>query len=249
MINRKPLPESIPLDILTLILAFTFMQVISINAQLLLYPLWSLSVEWITNLIAAIAAKKTKFHINLIFVLPGLSLLAIHYLGDVSGLLESVLNQLGRGLLSFGLGLLIARYRFTQLPFKNSILGVVFIVISILLSIRLSMIYSEWSSLVTPFLFAISIYYINSIDEHRLSPSLLLSCKQLGRWSYGIYVWHVVAANVVSLGIENRVLDGVALNMFLGVPKLLLVVSMTLIFTELTLRFIETPLRMKFRRG
>lgn len=248
LIYEEKMPEGIPMDLFTLIIAFTFMQVFSVKAQLLLYPLWSLSVEWITNVIAAMAVKKRKIREILVFIAPGLTLLAFYYVGNDSAWVQSVANQLGRGMYAFGVGLLLARYS-SKLPQVNQYIAGLIAIGSVCATVQLASSLGDLSSLFAPILFGTSIYYLNSIDEKRLRNFVLDACNYLGRTSYGIYVWHVVAANLVGLFIENGFVSDKALEEFFGGPKLLLVFGMTLILTEFTLRYIEIPFRRKFKRG
>jgi peptidoglycan/LPS O-acetylase OafA/YrhL len=249
LLEGSPIPEGIPMDFVTLILAFTLMQVFSLNAQLLLYPLWSLSVEWITNIIAAIVSVKIKFIGLLFFIVPGIFFLVVSLSQLTSGAVESVTNQLGRGMWAFGLGLMLQERKRMLTLLHNNFAKIMIVFICTYISVQLSISFSAWSSLGSPVLFAVAICYLDSIDEHKLGKGLMKVCKYLGRTSYGVYVWHVVASNLLALAIKNHLIKSDFLELYFGIPKAFLVFLITIVFTELTLRYLEAPLRARLTRG
>ena len=113
-INEEILSDSIPLDPITVLASFLFLQVFSAKSQLLLYPLWSLSSEWLTNLLASSFYLFTMIKKIQLFILSGVILIGISLAAIESPNLHNCINQVGRGILGFGLGLLAWEFRHLQ---------------------------------------------------------------------------------------------------------------------------------------
>lgn len=247
-IAGQTLSESIPLDFLTLTSSFLMLQVFSFKSQLLLYPLWSLSSEWLANICAALIHMQSMAKKILFFTFVGSFLIGVSLLVDSSINLANCANQLGRGMLGFGLGLFAWNFR-VKLTFQSGKLSLIFI--SITLPIFGFYMYSksiETAMFLSPCLFTISVLSLYQLEINHNFKFPNITSKYLGRVSYGIYVWHVVATNIVSLACNNIGIQICQPQELLGIPRLVLVLCVTLFFTEVTLRLVEEPIRRKFTR-
>lgn len=242
------IPGGIPLDTLTLFFTFLFLQVFSLNSQLLLYPLWSLSAEWLSNILASVTNKVSKRREVIFFITPGLFLLVVATFILENSFWQNTWNQLGRGLFGFGLGLGLwqvkNRFKFRVRASFHLFFGVILSGLVLVLN-QFS---RELALFVSSPLFATSILMFYRFEMQVTKIWLSGSLKYLGRLSYGIYVWHVVATNILSILSKNLGFGYFEIGFSLGIPRLFAVLILTTMFTELTIRFIESPLRGKFSR-
>ena len=248
LFSGDQIPKGIPLDVLTLFFTFLFLQVFSLNSQLLLYPLWSLSAEWLSNILASVTKKVSKRREIIFFITPGLFLLVVATFILENSFWQNTWNQLGRGLFGFGLGLGLWRVRNRFKLRARASLHLVFGVILSGLVLVLNHFSKELALFVSSPLFATSILMFYRFEMQVTKIWLSGSLKYLGRLSYGIYIWHVVATNILSVLSKNLEIEYLEIGYSLGIPRLLAVLILTTLFTELTIRFIESPLRGKFTR-
>lgn len=247
-LSGDEIPEGIPLDALTLLLTFLFLQIFSLNSQLLLYPLWSLSAEWLSNLLASVTNKVSERREVLFFVTPGFSLLIVATFILQNSFWQTTCNQLGRGLFGFGLGLGLWRFRNRCRLRGRAIFCLFFGIILSSLVLVLNYFSRELALFLSSPLFATSILMLYRFETQVTRISLGSSLKYLGRISYGIYVWHVVATNILSVLSENLENKFLEVEYALGIPRVFAVLILTTVFTEFTIRFIESPLRVRFQR-
>ena len=228
--------EGLPTDPQTLVFAFLLLQVFSYTAQWLNGPLWSLSVEWISNLIFAFFTRVRNFRHILIVILS--LVLQIHSLfgGDPWEL------QLGRGLLAFTVGVVTRKYLF-QTWVNTRIKSLISIVLFISLHILLVM----WSSnviVIAPFVFAFMI--LNASNFDRSSSRFLRLSSFLGRYSYGFYAWHypfLMLMPTLVIRILNHFSSPLGWTIHL---VFLATIIMSLIMTYIVMRFIEPKAKRLF---
>ena len=236
---------SIPLDPITVLASFLFLQVFSLNSQLLLYPLWSLSSEWLTNLLASSVYFSSAIKKIQLFLLLGVAIIGISLAVNESPRLQICTNQVGRGLLGFGLGLLAWEYRQLQTINLHKSTLILIVVISPLFAFYLNGKSSNVAVYVSPLMFTFVVYSLNILEtKFHVRPPVVV-CKYLGRISYGLYVWHVIATNIVALASKNFDLQALEPGEFLGIPRLSLVLFITIVFSEIVLKLIEAPIRRK----
>jgi len=228
--------EGLPTDPQTLAFALLLLQVFSYNAQWLNGPLWSLSVEWISNLIFAIFTFTQKFRYILIVILS--LMLQIHSLlgGDPWEL------QLGRGLLAFTVGVVTRKYLFDAWVNSRSKL-----VLSIVLFLGLHILLAVWSPnfiVIAPFIFAFMILNASNLDVS--SRRFQWLSEFLGRYSYGFYAWHypfLMLMPTLVTGILTQVspLQGWSTHLVFFTT-----IIMSLLMTRIVMRFIEPRARQLF---
>ena len=180
-----------------LIIAFLLLQVLLASAIAINVPLWSLSAEWIANVIyAPLTAVKWGMGIILaiiagyIMLWYGLTSDAsfIEYSGPIRGF-----EAVGRAFLGFGLGLLLRKY-LTQLSrFRNWWM----LVISIALVVSLFFIEDawHWNSYrynITYFAAPIFALLILQLTKFEVTPGTRKAkvLSFMGVYSFGVYVFH-----------------------------------------------------------
>lgn len=247
LLSGNQIPEGVPLDALTLLFTFLFLQIFSLNSQLLLYPLWSLSVEWLSNVLASVTPRASTRGDFVFFVIPGVLLLVITTFTLDNSFLGNAGNQLGRGLFGFGLGLALWRAKNRMESSGRASLHFFIGILLTVLVLFINHFSRELALFVSSPLFATSIFMLYKF-EMQVTEIWFGGCfKYLGRLSYGIYVWHVVATNILSVLSENLNLKIFELGYNFGIPRLIAVLLLTALLTELTIKFIEAPLRDRFK--
>jgi peptidoglycan/LPS O-acetylase OafA/YrhL len=239
------LSNSIPLDPLTILASILFLQVFSANSQLLLYPLWSLSSEWLANLFASLISFLSMSKKIALFILPGFFFIGLSITIEVNPDLQNLTNQIGRGLLGFGLGLLVWKLKDRFLLPTRQLLLITISIAAPILAFYVNYISLFTAMFLSPILFSFSILTLYRLEICINLNSAKNICRYLGKTSYGIYVWHVVATNIVSLLSKNigwRIFEPQILH---GIPRLTLVLIITICLTEVVLRLIEVPIRKK----
>ncbi len=229
--------EGVAIDPKTLIMGFLLLQIFSAKAQLLNGPLWSLSVEWLSNITIAFLPSVRNLRYLLSLCL-GLVLQLHSILGGMAWEM-----QLGRGLFAFTIGVVARKYfyeKWKSTLFQTYLLIVIFFTFHALLIF--------WNSnliAIAPFIFAPLI--LNISKRHPLQSGIFVRISDLfGRYSYGFYAWHFPLLMLSSLLIK-RILShvppiyGWALHI-----AFLATIAMSLFMTYLVIRFIEPKARHLF---
>jgi peptidoglycan/LPS O-acetylase OafA/YrhL len=244
-IAGEDLSESIPLDLATLLASFLLLQVFSAKSQLLLYPLWSLSSEWLTNLFSSSIFFLSMIKKVILFVLLGSILIGISLAIESYPNLQNCANQVGRGFLGFGLGILSFEYRKVWNTRSNSISLIIIAISSPLFAFYVNSKSFAIAMYLSPLMFTISVLSLYKLETQMCIRPPIPICRYLGRISYGVYVWHVVATNMLSLISKNFGLQIFQPLELFGIPRLLLVLCITIACTEIVLKFVEAPIRRK----
>jgi peptidoglycan/LPS O-acetylase OafA/YrhL len=195
----KETTESIDLSFVNLVLNLALLQIFSTNSQLLLFPLWSLSAEWITNLIYGFC--KLFFSTEKLLIFLGFVFTALFLFGSFGAELESVIGSLGRCLYGFGIGLFFYKLRSAKdlslisgkIPLSLFCFGVLYFSYFII---------GMGFLLFIPWGFGLCIIIL--ADERKWKTSVTKKISSfLGLHSYGVYVWHIPMQNSVYLVIKN----------------------------------------------
>lgn len=195
----KETTESIDLSVFNIVINLTLLQIFSTNSQLLLFPLWSLSAEWITNLLNGL--YKLFFSTEKVLILVGFVLTTFFLFGEFGVELESVIGSLGRCLYGFGIGMLFyelrSRSHFPRIAGKIplALICICVLYFSYFIIGMKFLLFIPWG-----FGFCITILAIENNSKNVVSSKL---SSFLGLHSYGIYVWHIPMQNSVYLVIKN----------------------------------------------
>lgn len=228
--------EGIAIDPQTLLIAFLLLQVFSEKAQWLNMPLWSLSVEWISNIILALYSSAQNFR----YILPLILGFALQLHSLFGG--ETWELQLGRGLFAFTIGAVTRKYLYGDWKashFKTVLSFVVFIGLHLLLIF--------WDSnviFVAPFVFAFLI--LNASRFNITSDKFVQISKFFGGYSYGFYAWHVPLLSLNSIVIKRILSQAPLIDGWTVHIVFLATIATSLMMTFLVVRFIEPKVRQLF---
>ncbi len=232
-IFNEPNREGIPIDLQTLIYALLLLQVFSQTAQWLNGPLWSLSVEWVSNIIFAVfkIARIPRYILVLLF---GIILQVYSLLGGVPWGM-----QLGRGLFAFTIGAMARKYLYQNwrnTPLKTLLSLVIFLSFHILL-----IFWSHNLIVVAPIVFVFLILNTSKIAVNSIR--VICLSKFLGRYSYGFYAWHFPLLSLIgiSIGRMSTPPEGWKTHIVFTVT-----IAVTLVMTYLVIHFIEPKARKYF---
>jgi peptidoglycan/LPS O-acetylase OafA/YrhL len=234
-----------------LVIAFLLLQVLLASAIAINVPLWSLSAEWIANVIyAPLTAVKWGMGI-ILAIIAGYVMLwygltsdasFIEYSGPIRGF-----EAVGRALLGFGLGLLLRKY-LTQLSrFRNWWM----LVISIGLVVSLFFIEDAWHwdsyrYNITYFAAPIFALLILQLTKFEVAPGTRKAkvLSFMGAYSFGVYVFHqplIQWTNIVLGTPSGAYPHGKWVYFFLVESVSITIVS--ILFTLVARTLVEAPLQ------
>ncbi len=234
-----------------LVIAFLLLQVLLASAIAINVPLWSLSAEWIANVIfAPLTAVKWGMGI-ILAIIAGYVMLwygltsdasFIEYSGPIRGF-----EAVGRAFLGFGLGLLLRKY-LTQLSrFRNWWM----LVISIALVVSLFFIEDAWHwdsyrYNITYFAAPIFALLILQLTKFEVTPGTRKAkvLSFMGVYSFGVYVFHqplIQWTNVVLGTPSGAYPPGKWVYFFLVESVSITIVS--ILFTLIARTLVEAPLQ------
>jgi len=205
-------------------------------------PMWSLSAEFYTNMIATIFPLKQKYLIpislGLILEIVGL-LISDRYNLEWGVFFYTI--GIGRAIVGFYLGIIL-RKDFNTKNHEGSI-GTVLIILMIL---SLNFFLLNSSSYFIIFAAPIFFYLVRelaSFNESNLPKWIVRMFSYFARISYGVYLWHTI---IGTMAIPFFVLKYLPFDLN-GIPKSLFIVTLTIIIlvivTEASIRLVETPIR------
>lgn len=234
-----------------LVIAFLLLQVLLASAIAINVPLWSLSAEWIANVIyAPLTAVKWGMGI-ILAIIAGYVMLwygltsdasFIEYSGPIRGF-----EAVGRAFLGFGLGLLLRKY-LTQLSrFRNWWM----LVISIALVVSLFFIEDAWHwdsyrYNITYFAAPIFALLILQLTQFEVTPGTRKAkvLSFMGVYSFGVYVFHqplIQWTNIVLGTPSGAYPPGKWVYFFLVESVSITIVS--ILFTLIARTLVEAPLQ------
>jgi peptidoglycan/LPS O-acetylase OafA/YrhL len=231
---EQPPTSPIILNIRTLVASALMLQILYKPAVLVNYPIWSLSAEWIVNIVVALTkifTSKSR-HLSLLI---GAGLIVL------SGAHESeLINQLGRALwgFSFGLSAFAIRHRYAkkyrETIFVSALLVPLYIITPIL---------GEYHSLISIFPFTACILILSQI---RTSTKVSHLFTLAGRYSYGFYLWHFPMLSLSNFVLNQIRVDPTSPSRV--ILELALTASLSILATKVSLTFFEEPIRRYWRR-
>jgi peptidoglycan/LPS O-acetylase OafA/YrhL len=238
-------PSRIDISFTTVIFNLFLLQIFSLNAQLLLFPLWSLSAEWITNLVYGVLRLSKMFNVW-VLVLCGFVFVVMGQVDLLPINATRILEPLGRCMYGFGVGLIWQKIIERHRPFKSCSRGMYLLVLVILLTLYGSyFLLGMWFLIVIPWGFGLMISLLARLE---LIPRGGLSkiSTFLGRHSYGIYVWHIPMINSWSLILKYLSPSSSLLNS--NTLQLSVVLLLSFIASFLVISLFESPTREYVKR-
>ncbi len=222
-------------SLFTLVAGFGLLQIFSNTATLLNFPLWSLSAEWVCSFLVLARPISKKGTLFLSLIIGGLLILVSQFTNI--GWQE----QLGRACFGFFLGIILREFCTRQNKVSFWGLTITFALVFILNLATYH--YSSKLSYLSPFVYGfavIQLSYIRINDESKLAKF----SDFFGRYSYGFYAWHFPMLSLAGI-VTQEGMRIIPLR-FYGSEHLqvVLCVFLTLTLTYLTLKYLETPLRL-----
>jgi peptidoglycan/LPS O-acetylase OafA/YrhL len=185
---------SLNLTLTSIVFSVLFLQIFSNQAILLNYPMWSLSAEWIVNLL-------------LVFPLSGNSrkrnAIAIYFVGlliQISNMLFTLpefLVQLSRCLTGIILGVLLRKFfELTSVPFSLKLFSLLLIVFLVSISF-VSHLNQKLAPLLCTIPFSVLIFALAKFESARTTGISGRFAYWSASLSFGVYAWHVPLAGLV----------------------------------------------------
>lgn len=220
--------------LLTLLFAFSLLQIFSNPATLLNPPLWSLSAEWLSNTL--VLSRPFFRWLNPPFFLVIGCLLILYYQFSGQGWQE----QLGRAIFGFYFGIILRQLGTKKnLGFKNGLL--ISLLIVVLVNVSIYFVGPKLSYL-SPLTYGLAIIQLSCISI-RANSTLGKIANLFGKYSYGFYAWHFPLLSLSAILMKNF-LEQFNLSLVGGTHlTVLLCIVLTLTFTHLTLKYMEIPLK------
>lgn len=216
--------------LINLLIAVTLLQVFSFPSQLLLFPLWSLSAEWIANIVGILSRRIVGQIQTHMFILCGVVLFSAC---TYWGLLDSQSNwavNLGRCLMCFGAGQLIKQIG-DYLSSKE--IKTVHMVISAFGSfIYLALVHNFGQNVLVlaPLVFGYIVWSFSARVGLFGHGRMKTISRFAGTYSYGLYVWHIPALGVCDIALKRsniKFSSTILLNGYQLIGTLIISIGMT----------------------
>lgn len=185
--------------LINLLIAISLLQVFSFQSQLILFPLWSLSAEWISNIVGAIFRKIVGQVQIPLFISFGLTLFT---LGTYSKILDSQSNwsvNLGRCLMCFGVGQLVQQLGEKQLLKKRITIHMVTAAACSVMYLLLVQKFEQKAIMLAPLIFGYLVWTYSAKTELFSRGRMRTISSFAGSYSYGFYVWHIPALGLCDI--------------------------------------------------
>jgi peptidoglycan/LPS O-acetylase OafA/YrhL len=221
--------ETIVLSLPIVVISILMLQVFYKPAILVNYPIWSLSAEWVVNIVIAICnvfSKNGKYW----------SLIAGFGLVTTSGVNGSeLMNQVGRAMWGFSVGLVIFEFRDQLFIYRKTTVFIISLITPIYFLVPLlgnfQALFSVWS-------FAAAIIYLYKFDT---SKRLSRICAALGEYSYGFYLWHFPMLSTTGIILTSAHLNPDSFQSI--VLQIILCSVLSVVATKLSQIVFEKPIR------
>lgn len=234
--------------LIDLLIAITLLQVFSFPSQLLLFPLWSLSAEWLANIVGVVCRRIFGQIQTLIFILTGLTLFCI---STYLGLLASESNwavSLGRCLMCFGVGQAIQHMGNSQSSKKTESAHMVLSVACSLSYLLMVHQLGQNVLILAPLVFGYIVWSFSARVGLFGNGRMKTISSYAGSYSYGLYVWHIPA-----LGLCDVVLKRFGIKfsstIMMNAYQFLGTLVMSIVFTFFVRKYIENSALLKRKQS
>lgn len=231
---EEPSTSPIILNIPTLVASALMLQILYKPAVLVNYPIWSLSAEWIVNVVVTLIQ---------VFISKGrhVSLIIGAGLIIVSGITDSeLLNQLGRALWGFSIGLSLFAIRQSFVKKRHTIILVSALLVPVYIVTPLL---GNYHSLLSIWPFAAFILILSQVNTSSIIAHFL---TKIGGYSYGFYLWHFPMLGISNFLLNRIQVDPISISrVFL---ELALASSLSILATKTSLVVFEDPIRRYWRK-
>jgi peptidoglycan/LPS O-acetylase OafA/YrhL len=219
---------------LTLLYAFGLFQIFSNAATLLNPPLWSLSAEWLCNFFVVSRPIFRRYNPSFFFVIG--CLFIWHFQSSGNGWEE----QFGRAISGFYFGMILRQAGNREsLGTRNRLVASLALVV--FMNVSIYFVGSKLSYL-SPLTYGLAIIQLSCVPI-RPNSKIRKAARFLGRFSYGFYAWHFPLLSISGILIEKVSAQFYGSSVVSQHLTVLLCFTLTITFTHLTLKYLETPLR------
>lgn len=226
---EEPATSPIILRIPTLVISLLMLQIFYSPAILVDYPVWSLSAEWVANVVVTLIQVftiKSKY-ISLAYGAILIIASAVYEL--------ELLNQLGRALWGFSFGLIAFAFRHEYSRYRSYIFLVSLFLVPIYFSISNL---GEYQALLSVWPFTACILIFSMLST---PPNISKFFAVIGKYSYGFYLWHFPLLSLTSFALNKFEFDSTSIlraSLEISVTSILSILA-----TKVSLSFIEEPIR------
>jgi len=228
-ILSQPSSSPIILSFPTLLISFLMLQIFYKPAILVDFPVWSLSAEWMVNITVGLTQAFTPKR-RFLFLILGAALII------ASGQFESELvNQLGRALWGFSIGLIAFSLLARLSKFRKSLVLISLLLVPVYF---LTPKFGWYQCFFSVWPFAAFIVNLSQLNPSRQITKIF---SMMGKYSYGFYLWHFPMISLSRIILNH--LNIVHISNAGFIPEITLTTILTIIATKITLAFIEEPIR------
>jgi len=226
---REEATSPIILSASTILVSILMLQIFYSPAILVDYPVWSLSVEWVANIAAAVIqvfTTRSKY----------VSLIIGTVLIITSGTYGSdMINQIGRAVWGFSIGLVAFDFRNNFSRFRKYILLTSLLLVPIYLAAPGL---GKYESLFSVVPFTALIFILAKLNTSEETSRVL---AYMGRYSYGFYLWHFPILSAIGFSLNHFKFDP-ASSVSLAL-EIVLTSMLSVLATKASLTLIEEPIR------
>ena len=231
----------------SLLSAALLLQIVVPSSLIFTGPLWSLSAEWLANIIVTpFTAIKSQLVLPTV-MLGGYGLLAFGYVRSKS--FDDLFvgsAALGRAMVGFVLGLLLRKLYNDRQPQLSRPRLVISVLTVIGLFVYQRTPYPGALLMAAP-IFAFFVFQVACIDQSRAKGWVIRLSQYLGLISFGVYAWHGNMRFLVATFEPAEALKPYASHSSLSVIATACVVLVaSACATHLTIRWIETPVQNRW---
>ena len=224
--------------LINLLIAAALFQVFSFPSQLLLFPLWSLSAEWIVNIVGVVCRKFFRQIQTLVFISIGVTLF---YASNYLGLLVSESSwaiSLGRCLMCFGVGQAIQQMRKFESSKKTETAHMVLSIACSLPYLFLVHEFGQNALILAPLIFGYIVWSFSRRTGLFGQGRMKTISSHAGSYSYGLYVWHIPALGLCDVVLKKSDIK-FSSTIMMNAYQFLGTLAMSIVLTFFVRKYIE----------